>query len=197
MTDAERTQLVESHRGRAARVAAKIGRRLPRRVAYDDLEAAAYAGLWDAALRYDPARGEFWSLAYRRVRGAVFDWLREVGHDQRRRKHPLRTFSLYAVRRWAAVRNGIPPDHAEAEPDLIEADPRPPGSDQVDAEDAVAVALRALSPRDARIVALYYLGGRTAKEAGAEVGLTENGTYFALRGILARMRERLLLRDKE
>ena len=152
MTDAERTQLVESHRGHAARVAGKIKRRLPRCVAYDDLEAAALVGLWGAAQAYRPGPGAFRTFARPFMYHAVVDWLREFDPNRRRRKYKLRMVPLSVIRRAQNFANGIVGDDAEFYPVWQEADPRPPGSEQVDAEDAVAVALRALSPRDARIV---------------------------------------------
>lgn len=46
-------------------------------VGYDDFASAAAIGLIEAVQRYDPSRGVLFSgFASRRIRGAVYDWLR-------------------------------------------------------------------------------------------------------------------------
>ena len=51
----------------------------------EDFEGAALLGLCDAARRFDPARGMlFQTFAYFRIKGAMFDLLREGGGIQRR-----------------------------------------------------------------------------------------------------------------
>ena len=73
----QRNALVTEHVGMARRIALRVARRLPEGITKDDLIAAAYLGLTQAADRFDASRGEsFVAFAEKRVRGAVYDELR-------------------------------------------------------------------------------------------------------------------------
>jgi RNA polymerase sigma factor for flagellar operon FliA len=72
--------LIEQHRPYARALAVKIVRTLPVRVQLNDLVAYGELGLIEAADRYDPLRGaSFTTFAYYRIRGAIYDGLREMG----------------------------------------------------------------------------------------------------------------------
>jgi RNA polymerase sigma factor for flagellar operon FliA len=72
-----RDHLITQHIDMARRIALKAARRLPDRLSYDDVIAAAMIGLTEAAERYDTQRGEpFVAFAEKRIRGAVLDELR-------------------------------------------------------------------------------------------------------------------------
>ncbi len=61
----------------ARRIALKMARRCPNWISRDDLVAAGYLGLTEAASRYDDTRTEpFPSFAEHRIRGAILDELR-------------------------------------------------------------------------------------------------------------------------
>jgi RNA polymerase sigma factor for flagellar operon FliA len=63
----------------AERIARSVFGRYPRVLELDDLVGAAFLGLVDAALRFEPARGvPFEAFAAARVRGAVLDALRKA-----------------------------------------------------------------------------------------------------------------------
>jgi len=73
----ERDRLVTEHVGMARRIALRVARRLPDGITNDDMVAAAYLGLTQAAERFDATRGEsFIAFAEKRIRGAVYDELR-------------------------------------------------------------------------------------------------------------------------
>ena len=56
--------------------------------AFDDMFSDALLGLWRATLRYDPARGAFWTYAHPKVVGAIVDGLRARDHLTRsHRRH--------------------------------------------------------------------------------------------------------------
>jgi RNA polymerase sigma factor for flagellar operon FliA len=70
--------LVERHREYADALALDILRGLPKFVRAEDIKAVAREGLVESATRFDPTRGvQFTTFAYYRIRGAVFDWVRE------------------------------------------------------------------------------------------------------------------------
>ena len=63
-----------------ARIAGKIKEQLPREIEFDDLYNYGMQGLLEAAERYDRKHGvTFQTFAYYRVRGAMFDGLRNMG----------------------------------------------------------------------------------------------------------------------
>ncbi len=73
----DRDRLVPEHVGMAKRIALRVARWLPDGITNDDMIAAAYLGLTQAAERFDAARGEsFVAFAEKRIRGAVYDELR-------------------------------------------------------------------------------------------------------------------------
>jgi RNA polymerase sigma factor FliA len=72
-------ELVELHIGYAHAVAAELLARFPAHIDRQDVRAAAEYGLVQAANAYDPGKGvAFTTFAYYRIRGAVFDLLRET-----------------------------------------------------------------------------------------------------------------------
>ena len=76
----DRDRLIAEHMPMARRIALRVARRVPGGVGEDDLVAAAYLGLTQAADRYDTSRSEpFVAFAESRIRGAVYDELRK--HD--------------------------------------------------------------------------------------------------------------------
>jgi RNA polymerase sigma factor for flagellar operon FliA len=69
-------------------VAQSIQARSPRHILLDDLVAAGYDGLADAVRRFDPARPvRFKTYATWRIRGAIYDWLREIDPMPRSLRH--------------------------------------------------------------------------------------------------------------
>lgn len=70
----------------------------------EDYEGAALLGLCDAARRFDPARGMlFQTFAYFRIKGAMFDLLREGGGIQRRSYNQIVKASKQQGERAATV----------------------------------------------------------------------------------------------
>ncbi len=71
--------IITAHLGYARSLARQIHKSLPRRVQFEDLEAAAFLGLTRAGAAFDPTRGvPFTTFSYRFIRGAVFDALRKM-----------------------------------------------------------------------------------------------------------------------
>lgn len=126
----------------------------------EDAVATGLYGLWQAALTYrNGQRATFRTYAFRRVWGAVLDWLRQRDGGTRSRK----CRELYAV-----PLSLLPPRIYE---ELAEPDPWRP----VLLRDLAERVLRAALPQDATILRLYYLEGLTIDEVARRVGLSESG----------------------
>jgi RNA polymerase sigma factor for flagellar operon FliA len=80
----DRDALIEQHRSYARALAVKVMRTLPSSVELSDLVAYGEVGLVEAAERYDPRRGvAFSTFAHYRIKGAIYDGLREMGYFTR------------------------------------------------------------------------------------------------------------------
>jgi RNA polymerase sigma factor for flagellar operon FliA len=80
----DRDQLIEQHRSYARALAIKVMQGLPVQVDLQDLVAYGEVGLIEAAERFDPTRGvAFSTFSYYRIKGAIYDGLREMGYFTR------------------------------------------------------------------------------------------------------------------
>ena len=80
LSDRERQKLVDANVPFVRSIASKIKEQLPREIEFDDLYNYGMQGLLEAAERYDRRHGvTFQTFAYYRVRGAMFDGLRNMG----------------------------------------------------------------------------------------------------------------------
>lgn len=76
---ADRDALLAHYSPLADRHAARLSRRFPRQVSFDEVRCAAFDGLLKAIESYDPGRGAtFESYCRQHVAGAVLDWLRSI-----------------------------------------------------------------------------------------------------------------------
>lgn len=83
---AERDWLIEKHKPLVLHLAKKIARSLPFPTDFEDLIAYGQLGLVEASERFDATRGNsFSTFAYYRIRGAIYDGLREMGVISRSR----------------------------------------------------------------------------------------------------------------
>jgi len=74
--------LVQTH-------AARLSRKLPAQISYDEICSAAFDGLIEAVEAYDPERkAKFETFCQQRISGAVMDWLRSLDPQSR----TVRTF---------------------------------------------------------------------------------------------------------
>ena len=80
LSAADRQKLVDANVPFVRSIAGKIKDQLPREIEFDDLYNYGMQGLLEAAERYDRRHGvTFQTFAYYRVRGAMFDGLRNMG----------------------------------------------------------------------------------------------------------------------
>lgn len=91
LSERERQKLVDANVPFVRSIAGKIKEQLPREIEFDDLYNYGMAGLLEAAQRYDRRHGvTFQTFAYYRVRGAMFDGLRNMGWLPRHEYQRLR-----------------------------------------------------------------------------------------------------------
>ena len=71
--------LVVAHQDYVRSLARGIAKKLPKQVEFEELVAMGQLGLTTAAKQYEPGRGvAFTTFAYYRIRGAIFDGLRQM-----------------------------------------------------------------------------------------------------------------------
>ena len=82
----ERDWLIEKHKPMVLHLAKKISQSLPFSPDFEDLVAYGQLGLVEASERFDATRGNsFGTFAFYRIRGAIYDGLREMGAISRSR----------------------------------------------------------------------------------------------------------------
>jgi len=151
--EAARARLIEDHLPLARAIAGHVRRQVSERLALDELVAYAAAGLVEAASRFDPAQGvKFSSFAWHRVRGAIYDGLREMGHLKR---------SDYTRLQLAARAGAILENLAEREHGLVAAHgPQPAPAPEDD--------LRGLHDALASVTASYVVSYEAMLERGEQ-----------------------------
>ena len=129
----DRDLLIEQHRSYVQALAVEISRSLAVRVDLSELVAYGHLGLVEAAARYDPRRGvTFPTFAYYRIKGAIYDGLREMG---------FRSRSAHARLRFVAGSNDLL--QTDADDELADVAERAPSID--DEIDLVQSAIDALN----------------------------------------------------
>lgn len=82
--DEDRNILVTRYRHLAEQQAARLAKRLPAQVTYDELVSAGFDGLIEAVQAYDPSRkAKFETFCQQRIIGAIMDWLRSLDIQSR------------------------------------------------------------------------------------------------------------------
>lgn len=171
MTGQGVTEAIQKHEGIVLHCARAFYNQLPRSlqpaIDLEDLEQVARIALWEAANRYDEARGTvFWLFARQRVRGALIDAMRTQGIWNRKKKPAVLPESLDVD---LNVEDGNTTtqdsDHGEGAKAIEQG-----------AEMAL-VARRArghLTEREASIVVSSLVEGKRLKEVGRDLGIGES-----------------------
>ena len=134
LSTAERDELIEQHRSYVRALAVKLLRSLPQQIDLNELIGYGNIGLIEAAERYNPRRGvSFSTFAHYRIRGAIFDGLREMGYYSR---------SAHRQARFAANAN----DLLQASADDEQAVPESAAASLDDEIDATQSLINALIP---------------------------------------------------
>ncbi len=108
----ERNLLVEKYAPLVQMQAARLSRKLPAQVSYEELCSAGYDGLIEAVQAYDPQKkAKFETFCQQRIVGAIMDWLRTLDPQSR----TIRTFEKrrYRVAESLENRLGRPPTQEE------------------------------------------------------------------------------------
>jgi RNA polymerase sigma factor FliA len=107
-----RNLLVENYAPLVQMQAARLSRKLPSQVTYEELCSAGYDGLIEAVEAYDPRKkAKFETFCQQRIIGAIMDWLRTLDPQSR----TIRTFEKMRFRITEALEKefGRPPTHDE------------------------------------------------------------------------------------
>ncbi|MGB4259923.1 MAG: sigma-70 family RNA polymerase sigma factor [Phycisphaerae bacterium] len=110
--DQYRNALVEKYAPLVHIQAARLSRKLPAQIGYDEICSAGYDGLIEAVEGYDPSKkAKFETFCQQRIVGAVMDWLRSLDPQSR----TVRTFEKkrMSVREMLYAQYGRPPMHDE------------------------------------------------------------------------------------
>ncbi len=155
----------------------------------EDLIAWGVFGLVQAAQRYrEGTQATFGAYAAKRVRGQIFDALRE--------RDPLTRSARRAYRAARELDPDLPTPAAEISLDrYMEHGAEPPIVARCRAKsderwEQVARELPSLPRLERQVIVLSYGRGLTLKEIGARVGLSESGVCRARARALVRLRER-------
>jgi RNA polymerase sigma factor for flagellar operon FliA len=169
---AAREALILEHQPLVRRIARHCARMLPYWLEVDDLISAGQLGLIAAADKFDPVRGiPFAGFAYLLIRGAIID-------ANRRRNYDWELYDRFDGGDIAAP--------VELAGDASENDER---ILQQQLRAILDSAIAALDERD-RLACETYLGdGRTLKELGDDLGMSESGACLVRNKARARLRE--------
>jgi len=198
-TAADRQRLVDENVGFVRAAAAKLKESLPREVEFDDLVQYGMAGLLESAERYDRKHGvAFTTFAWYRVRGAMFDGLRQMGYGKRedmalRFEERANAYLANVADREAGA--GATAGGGDLESDVraladalagvatiytaVEAmiDPSASAEEQYERAERQATIERALSTlpeKERRLLELYYVQEKPLEEAGTALGLSKS-----------------------
>lgn len=192
---------IENHLPLVRKIAADVRRSLGPSVDYDDLVSYGTRGLLEAQQRFDARRGvAFSTFAYYRIRGAIYDGVREMGWRPRsraqRQQVRFEEGANLALQQasadgpsWepkgeaAAVEQTIAQVAAvymvslQAEGAPEPADSSPGAVDRLEAATEQALVRRAvplLPEKERRLVEMMYFEEKTLTAAGAELGLSKS-----------------------
>ena len=141
-------------------IAATVRRQLGARLELDELVGYGSTGLMEAADRFDAAHGvKFATFAWHRVRGAIYDGLREMGHMKRADYARLQL----ATRAGEILENLAEREHGAARAGAAAPAPSPTMEDD----------LRSLHDALASVTATYVTSLEALAEQGAEFAADE------------------------
>ncbi len=107
-----RNKIVVHYSGLVHTHAARLSRKLPAQISYDEICSAAFDGLIEAVEAYNPERkAKFETFCQQRIAGAVMDWLRSLDPQSR----TVRTFEKKRMLLKEAMGTDLESDLSQAE----------------------------------------------------------------------------------
>lgn len=197
-----RDRLIHEHLGYVRSLAGKLRRELGGTLDHDELVSFGMRGLVEAAERFDATRGvAFTTFSYYRIRGAIFDGLRQLGWLNRSEyaRHLAASDELLAheAERPSAGRPELDTeqalgevaktldqlatifvvslDHASVGDVADEQAPDPAATaERAQAQRALRSALAQLPERERNLIEDHYYRGLTLDAAGQKLGLSKS-----------------------
>jgi RNA polymerase sigma factor for flagellar operon FliA len=212
MNAANREELIERHQGLVRSIASKIAAIAQTNIDFEDLLAYGQQGLVQATQRYDPDRGvAFATFAYYRIRGAIFDGIREMGplirigksvayqehadqYIRQRANEPAPKTAADAAQRLS----GMVADLAVAyivEHTSLESHPDqdiPDALDVAEAREGAAVVrerIAQLPNNERKLIELMYFAGLPLTKAALELGMSKGWASRLHTRAISRLRE--------
>lgn len=198
----ERNQLIERYLPYVRSIAGKIMKTLSAHIEFNDLVRHGEVGLIEAADRFDPKLGvNFKTFAYYRIRGAIYDGLREMGwlsrsqYAKQKFQEAANNFLASSatgegagapsvqdeVNAMAEVVSGLVPIYITslegAEALQIEDDRGPSPSEELELGESRRViheAIDELPEQEREIVLMYYFKDLTLQEVSERLGLSKS-----------------------
>jgi RNA polymerase sigma factor for flagellar operon FliA len=192
---------IEANLPLVRKIASDVRRSIGRLVEMDDLVAYGTQGLLEANERFDPRRGvAFSTFAYYRIRGAIYDGVREMGWRPHSRAQARQVeFETHANHVLQQAAEDAPPPGSGGEMEAVEstitqlatayfvrleaeagvgvADTAPSAEAQVAAASVGALvreALATLPDKERELIRLMYFDEKSLTEAGAAIGLSKS-----------------------
>jgi RNA polymerase sigma factor for flagellar operon FliA len=199
--------LIEQYRPFVRSIAGKIKKTLAKEIEFDDLMEFGVIGLLEAADRFDPKFGaNFMTFSYYRIRGAIYDGLRQMGWVSRNEYAKLR-FEERANAYLANVadrQSGATGDNKTSEDEINELAEQVQnlvtiyvtsleGMEGLQVEDKEAVpidnrladmemkkhvqtALSQMDDQEQKLLNMYYFKEMSLQEVGDQLGLSKSWT---------------------
>lgn len=158
-----KNDLITSNMPAAARLAKAKKRSVGRSVYYEELEAAAYAGLVDAANRYRPGGTDFKTYASSRIRGEMDDYVRGLGWS-----------------RYTPVRMG----------EVTDSVPTPENTSHAHVWRLYDAAMTVLPEEGRNIFQRYYGDGLSMRQVGEQLGMSESSVSLKMKKYHTYLRQR-------
>ena len=182
------TNLIESHVSYAHAIAAELLTRFPAHVDRQDVQAAAEFGLVQAGNAFDPSKGvAFTTFAYYRIRGAVFDLLRDTVKTARFEEAANEYMGDYsseaAVPSYAEVKNVaasiiasyfLSPEALSSESNLQSTEPPLENLLRQEQRQRIRSALKTLPEKNRQVLEAYYFEELTLDEIGLRLRLSKS-----------------------
>lgn len=162
VTNAQKSynELFEGHLDLVASITGYFARRCSIFLSYDEIYQWGMIGLWDACKRYVGPKDQFSFYARRRIKGQIID---EIRHS-----------TPFRVRRKRSSSGVMPKVEPLDIARLASNDVLPDELANINLQKArVAELLHCLTEREAYIIVMFFIEGRTLTDLGVELGVTE------------------------